>query len=85
MRLLADLVPGARDGATAQTLYATLGLGLVNTVLNRALAGELYGRFGADAFWSMAALCLAAMPVAMTLGSPALRNPTLRRSAGDGA
>ncbi|KQP39252.1 hypothetical protein ASF49_21585 [Methylobacterium sp. Leaf104] len=71
MRLLADLVP-ARDGATAQTLYATLGLGLANTVLT-GLSGWLYGRFGADAFWSMAALCAVALPLAAGLRRPPSR------------
>ena len=69
MRLLADLVP-ARGAATAQTLYATLGLGLANTVLT-GLSGWLYGRFGADAFWSMAALCGVALPLAAGLRRPA--------------
>ncbi|KQT69365.1 hypothetical protein ASG51_14695 [Methylobacterium sp. Leaf465] len=69
MRLLADLVP-ARGAATAQTLYATLGLGLANTVLT-GLSGWLYGRFGADAFWSMAALCAGALPLAAGLRRPA--------------
>jgi PPP family 3-phenylpropionic acid transporter len=68
MRLLADLVP-ARSAATAQALYATLGLGLANTVLT-GLSGWLYGRLGADAFWSMAALCLLALPLAASLRSP---------------
>ncbi|MGU3362732.1 MFS transporter [Methylobacterium sp. M6A4_1b] len=68
MRLLAELVP-ARDGATAQTLYATLGLGLANTVLT-GLSGWLYGRFGADAFWGMAALCAVALPLAAGLRHP---------------
>ncbi|MCJ2036118.1 MFS transporter [Methylobacterium sp. J-068] len=65
MRLIAGLVP-ERAAATAQTLYATLGLGLANTVLT-GLAGWLYGRFGADTFWSMAALCACALPLAAGL------------------
>ena len=69
MRLLADLVP-VRGGATAQTLYATLGLGLANTVLT-GLAGWLYGRYGAEAFWGMAALCAGALPLAAGLRRPA--------------
>lgn len=68
MRLLADLVPG-RGAATAQTLYAALGLGLANTVLT-GLAGWLYGRFGPDAFWAMAALCACALPLSAGLRRP---------------
>jgi MFS transporter, PPP family, 3-phenylpropionic acid transporter len=52
--------PGLR--ATALALYGTLGLGL-SGVLATLAAGALYGAYGAAAFWAMAALSLAALPL----------------------
>ncbi|WP_128560785.1 MFS transporter [Methylobacterium crusticola] len=66
MRLIAEIVP-ERLAATSQTLYGTLGLGLASAVLTAA-AGLLYGHLGAGAFWAMAALCAAAVPLAAGLG-----------------
>ena len=63
--LIAEVVPG-RLVASALTLYATIGLGLSSILLTLA-SGVLYARFGADAFWAMAALCLVAIPFAWTL------------------
>ncbi|SFU74751.1 MFS transporter, PPP family, 3-phenylpropionic acid transporter [Methylobacterium sp. 174MFSha1.1] len=65
MHLIARHVP-ERVAATAQTLYGTLGLGVASALLT-ALGGMLYGRLGPGAFWAMAALCLAALPVAAGL------------------
>ncbi|WP_267354169.1 MULTISPECIES: MFS transporter [unclassified Methylobacterium] len=48
--------------ATALALYGTLGLGL-SGVLATLASGLLYGAFGAPAFWAMAALSLAALPL----------------------
>jgi MFS transporter, PPP family, 3-phenylpropionic acid transporter len=48
--------------ATALALYGTLGLGL-SGVLATLAAGWLYGAFGGTAFWAMAALSLAALPL----------------------
>ncbi len=48
--------------ATALALYGTLGLGL-SGVLATLASGALYGAFGAPAFWAMAALSLAALPL----------------------
>ncbi|WP_457106103.1 MFS transporter [Methylobacterium sp. P5_C11] len=48
--------------ATALALYGTLGLGL-SGVLATLASGALYGSFGASAFWAMAALSLAALPL----------------------
>lgn len=48
--------------ATALALYGTLGLGL-SGVLATLAAGALYGTYGAAAFWAMAALSLAALPL----------------------
>ncbi|MGH1572906.1 MFS transporter [Methylobacterium sp. P31] len=46
--------------ATALALYGTLGLGL-SGVLATLASGALYGAYGAPAFWTMAALSLAAL------------------------
>ncbi|MGE8127069.1 MFS transporter [Methylobacterium sp. NPDC080182] len=53
---------------TALALYGTLGLGLSGVATTLA-SGALYGAFGASAFWAMAALSLAALPLV-----PALRD-----------
>ncbi|MET3483926.1 MFS transporter [Methylobacterium sp. 1973] len=47
---------------TALALYGTLGLGLSGVAATLA-SGALYGSFGASAFWAMAALSLAALPL----------------------
>ncbi len=61
MRLIAERVPGDL-GATAQTLYATLGLGVAGAALTAA-CGPLYDHFGAHAFWAMSLLCAVALPL----------------------
>ena len=48
--------------ATALALYGTFGLGL-SGVLATLASGALYGSFGGRAFWAMAALSLAALPL----------------------
>ncbi|WP_279357749.1 MFS transporter [Methylobacterium indicum] len=76
MQVLARTVPPAL-AATAQTLYGTLGLGLATTLATLA-AGPLWARLGPGAFWVMAALCAAALPLVRGLaddGAP-------RRDAG---
>ncbi len=71
MRLIAEIVP-PRLAATAQTLYATLGVGVTSTVWT-IVSGPLYQHFGAAGFWVMAALCLLALPAALSLrGDPSL-------------
>jgi len=52
--------------ATAQTVYASLGTGLVAAGLTLA-SGPLYRDLGAGAFLPMAALCAAAVPAALLL------------------
>ncbi|MGE5639200.1 MAG: MFS transporter [Clostridia bacterium] len=64
MRLIARSVPEGGEG-TAQALY-TIGGGAASALLAFA-SGGLYARFGAGAFWAMAALCLLALPVAAAL------------------
>ena len=65
MRLIARTVPPGLEG-TAQAIYGTVGIGAASAVLTLA-AGMLYGRFGAAAFWAMAALCALALPLAFRL------------------
>jgi len=73
MRVLATLPPG--QAATAQTLHSSLGTGLAMGVLT-LLSGPLYQRFGGDAFWAMAGLCAAALPLVPGLRRAlALRRP----------
>ena len=67
MRLIARTVPHGLEG-TAQALYATVGIGSA-TALFTLTSGFLYQRWGAEAFWIMAALCAAALPAALRLRS----------------
>lgn len=52
----------SRLSATAQTLYGTGALGLASAFMTIA-SGYLYGWFGMHAFWAMALLCAAALPL----------------------
>ncbi|SEG79266.1 MFS transporter [Bosea lathyri] len=63
MRLLTQTVP-PQLAATGQAIYA-LAAGTATALLTLA-AGALYARFGAAAFFAMAALCVGALP--LTLG-----------------
>ncbi|AWN46756.1 MFS transporter [Methylobacterium terrae] len=75
MRRIAELVP-ERLAATGQTLYGTFGLGLASAILTAA-GGLLYGALGAGAFWIMAALCAAGLPVAAGLGGAREKRPSV--------
>ena len=66
MRIIARVVPPGLEG-TAQAFYATVGIGAATAALT--LSGMLYERWGAAGFWAMAALCAAALPLAMRLRS----------------
>src|ERR1700751_5309094 len=68
MRLLAQCVPRHLE-ATALTIYGTVGIGIATAVLTLA-CGPIFERFGAHGFWAMAALCAAALPLALTLREP---------------
>jgi MFS transporter, PPP family, 3-phenylpropionic acid transporter len=72
MRIIADAVP-RQLAATAQAVYGLVGVGGATAVLI-LLSGWLYGRFGAAGFWSMAALCMAALPVIWLLHRTLARN-----------
>ncbi|MBK1662730.1 MFS transporter [Paracraurococcus ruber] len=66
MAVIARQVP-PEASATAQSLYATFGIGLSGAAMT-VIGGQLYGWVGAEAFWAMAALCLLALPAARGLG-----------------
>ncbi len=61
MDMIGRVVP-ARLAATAQAFYATIAMGATSALVTLG-AGPLYGHFGAAAFWAMAAMCAAALPV----------------------
>jgi PPP family 3-phenylpropionic acid transporter len=65
MRLIAGIVPAGLE-ATAQAIYATVGIGAATALLT-FLSGFLYAQAGAQGFWVMTALCAAALPVAWKL------------------
>ena len=65
MRVLVRIVPQGLEG-TAQALYGTVGVGAATALLTLA-SGALYGRLGPQAFWFMAALCAAALPLTLKL------------------
>jgi len=68
MRLLAQCVPRHLE-AMALTIYGTVGIGIATALLTLA-CGPIFERFGAHGFWAMAALCVAAMPLTLTLREP---------------
>jgi PPP family 3-phenylpropionic acid transporter len=65
MRLITDSVPSALAG-TAQAIYGLVGVGGATAVLI-IVSGWLYSRFEAEAFWAMALLCIAALPIIWSL------------------
>ena len=65
MRLIAAVVP-PRLAAAAQAFYGTVAVGVASALLTLG-SGPLYARFGAEGFWVMAGLCVAAVPMAWGL------------------
>ena len=61
MQVIGRTVP-ARLAATAQAFYATIAMGAAPALITLG-SGRLYGAFGSGAFWAMAALCAASLPV----------------------
>ena len=72
MRLLAQCVPRHLE-ATALTIYATVGIGIATALLTLA-CGPIFERFGVHGLWAMAAVCAAAIPLALTLREPMARS-----------
>jgi MFS transporter, PPP family, 3-phenylpropionic acid transporter len=62
MRLIGTTVPD-HLAATAQALYGTMAVG-ISTALLTVVSGSLYASLGGEAFWVMAILCAAAIPLA---------------------
>nr|WP_246526461.1 MFS transporter [Plastoroseomonas hellenica] len=79
MAIIARVVP-SHLAATAQTLYAALGVGVLSAAVTLA-SGALYERYGGQGFWPMAVLCAAAVPAAFVLRTGLRRhgatNPSL--------
>jgi PPP family 3-phenylpropionic acid transporter len=76
MQMIAQIV-SPRLTATALTIYGPLGVG-ATTALLTFISGSLYAHFGPHAFWAMAVLCAAAIPLSrglVTRRDPAVAHP----------
>src|ERR1700722_6145875 len=62
MQMLSVVVPPAL-AATAQGIYGGVAVGTMTAVMT-LVSGPLYGALGPRAFWVMALLCAAALPIA---------------------
>ncbi len=71
MAVIGQVVPKTL-AATAQAFYATVATGAVYALVTLG-TGPLYDRLGAHAFWAMALMCLAALPLARSLRVPRLQ------------
>jgi len=67
MRLIGATVP-RNLAATAQALYGTAAVGASSALLTVA-SGSLFASLGGEAFWVMAILCAAAMPLAARMAA----------------
>jgi PPP family 3-phenylpropionic acid transporter len=67
MDMIGRVVP-SKLAATAQAFYATVAMGATAALVSLA-SGPLYGTFGASAFWGMAVMCGAALPLAWMIRS----------------
>jgi PPP family 3-phenylpropionic acid transporter len=65
MQMLSVIIPPAL-AATAQAIYGTVAVGAMTAILS-LVSGSLYGALGARAFWFMALLCAAALPIAFAM------------------
>jgi PPP family 3-phenylpropionic acid transporter len=65
MQMLSVVAPPAL-AATAQGIYGGVAVGTMTTIMT-LLSGPLYGALGARAFWVMALLCAAALPIAFAM------------------
>ena len=71
--MLSVVVPPAL-AATAQAIYSGVAVGTMTAVMTLA-SGPLYGALGPRAFWVMALLCAAALPIAVAMRGISI-NPT---------
>jgi PPP family 3-phenylpropionic acid transporter len=65
MQMLSVVVPPAL-AATAQGLYGGVAVGTMTAIMT-LVSGPLYGALGPRAFWVMALLCAAALPIAFSM------------------
>src|SRR3984885_9266954 len=65
MQMLSVVAPPAL-AATAQGIYGGIALGTMTAIMT-LVSGPLYAAFGAHAFWVMALLCAAALPIAFAM------------------
>ena len=65
MQMLSVVVPPAL-AATAQAIYGGIAVGTMTAIMT-LVSGPLYGAFGPRAFWFMALLCAAALPIAFAM------------------
>jgi PPP family 3-phenylpropionic acid transporter len=78
MQMLSVVVPPTL-AATAQAIYGGVAVGSMTAIVT-LVSGPLYGAFGPRAFWAMALLCAAALPITFVIGrvsiDPSVSNPT---------
>ena len=65
MQMLSVVVPPAL-AATAQAIYGGVAVGTMTAIIT-LVSGPLYGALGPRAFWFMALLCAAALPIAFAM------------------
>jgi MFS transporter, PPP family, 3-phenylpropionic acid transporter len=65
MQMLSVVAPPAL-AATAQGIYGGVAVGTMTAIMT-LVSGPLYGAFGPRAFWFMALLCAAALPIAFAM------------------
>jgi PPP family 3-phenylpropionic acid transporter len=73
MQMLSVVVPPAL-AATAQAIYGGVAVGTMTAIMT-LVSGPLYGALGPPAFWFMALLCAAALPIAFAMRTMSV-NPT---------
>jgi PPP family 3-phenylpropionic acid transporter len=65
MQMLSVVAPPAL-AATAQGIYGGIAVGTMTAIVT-LVSGPLYGTLGRHAFWVMALLCAAALPIAFAI------------------
>jgi MFS transporter, PPP family, 3-phenylpropionic acid transporter len=73
MQMLSVVVPPAL-AATAQSIYGGVALGTMTAIVT-LMSGPLYGALGPRAFWVMAMLCAAALPIAFAMRKVSFDTP----------
>jgi MFS transporter, PPP family, 3-phenylpropionic acid transporter len=65
MQMMSAVVPPA-PAATTQGIYGGVAVGTMTAIMT-LVSGPLYGGLGLRAFWVMALLCAAALPIAFAM------------------